>query len=128
MLLLSHFLDLITFITHLSFVIRPISIKKTILLTTFPSFISSLGGWWGGEGGGERHNLLLSETLVVIFKFQVARAVAESRIKFYFSSNLSRNDFGRQRLLKLETVKCFVQLVPSQFRQNIARQVAHFTV
>ena len=52
MLLLSHFLDLITFITHLSFVIRPISIKKTILLTMFPSLISSLGGWGGGGLGG----------------------------------------------------------------------------
>ena len=36
---------------------------------------------------------------------QVARAVAESRIKFYFSCNLSRNDFGRCR--KCYTVKCF---------------------
>ena len=53
---------------------------------------------------------------------QVARAVAESRIKFYFSCNLSRNDFGRCMICY--TVKCFVQLVPPQCRQKIARQVA----
>ena len=29
---------------------------------------------------------------------QVARAIAESRIRFYFSCNLSRNDFGRCRV------------------------------
>ena len=36
--------------------------------------------------------------------------------------HLSRNDFGRCRVCY--TVKCFVQLVPPQCRQNIARQVA----
>ena len=38
------------------------------------------------------------------------------------SCHLSRNDFGRCRVCY--TVKCFVQLVPPQCRQNIARQVA----
>ena len=45
---------------------------------------------------------------------KVARAVAESRIKFYFSCNLSCSDFGRCRACY--TVKCFVQLVPPQCR------------
>ena len=53
---------------------------------------------------------------------QVARAVAENRMKFYCSCNLSRNDFGRCWVCY--TVKCFVQLVPPPCRQNIARQVA----
>ena len=43
-------------------------------------------------------------------------------IRVYLSCNLSRNDFGRCRVWY--TVKCFVQLVPPQCRQNIARQVA----
>ena len=51
---------------------------------------------------------------------QVARAIAESRIKFHFSCNLSRNDFGRRWVFY--NVKCFAQLVPPQCRQNIARQ------
>ena len=38
------------------------------------------------------------------------------------SCSLSRNDCGRCRVC--HTVKCFVQLVPPQCRQNIARQVA----
>ena len=53
---------------------------------------------------------------------QDARAVAESTIKFYFSYNLSRNDFGHCRVCYI--VKCFVQLVPPQYRQNMARKVA----
>ena len=53
---------------------------------------------------------------------KIAKVVAESRIKFYFSCNLSRNDFGRYRVGY--TVKCFVQLVPPKCRQNIAKQRA----
>ena len=44
------------------------------------------------------------------------------KIRFYSSCNLSRKDFGRCRVCY--TVKYFVQLVPPQCRQNIARQVA----
>ena len=53
---------------------------------------------------------------------QVARAIAVIRIEFYFSCNLSRNDFGRCRVCY--TVKCFVQLIAAHCCQNIARQVA----
>ena len=53
---------------------------------------------------------------------QVARAVAESRIKFYFLCKLSRSDFGRCR--ECYTVNCFVQLVPPQRRQKNAAQAA----
>ena len=67
------------------------------------------------------HSVIYPAMAKVIAR-QVARAVAESRIRSYFSCNLSRNDFGRCRVC--HTVKCFVQLVPPQCRQNIARQVA----
>ena len=53
---------------------------------------------------------------------QVARKVEPNSTYGNGSSNLSRNDFGRCRVSY--TVKCFVQLVPPQCRQNIARQVA----
>ena len=70
------------------------------------------------------HETFYSVTYPARAKFvarQVSRAVAESRIKFYFSCNLSCNDFGHRRVWY--TVKCFAQLVLSQCRQNIARQV-----
>ena len=53
---------------------------------------------------------------------QVARKVELHSSFGNGSCNLPRNDFGRCRVCY--TVKCFVQLVPSQCRQNIARQVA----
>ena len=53
---------------------------------------------------------------------QVARKVEPNSTFGNGSCNLSRNDFGRCRVSY--TVKCFMQLVPPQCRQNIARQVA----
>ena len=52
---------------------------------------------------------------------QVARAVAEKRIEFYFSSNLCCNDFGHCRVCY--TLKCFVQLILPQCRQDIASKL-----
>ena len=67
------------------------------------------------------HNLTYPATAKIVLR-QVARAVAESRMKFYFSCNLPRNDFGRRRICY--TVKCFVHLIPPQCRENIATQVS----
>ena len=69
------------------------------------------------------HSVTYPATAKIVAR-QVARAVAESRInlKFYFSCNLSCNDFGPCRVYY--TVKCSEQLVPPQCRENIARQVA----
>ena len=66
------------------------------------------------------HSVTYPATAKIVVR-QVARAIAESsaKVKFYFSCNLSRNDFGRCRVCY--TVKCFVQLGPPQCRQNIAR-------
>ena len=54
--------------------------------------------------------------------FRVARKVELNSTFGNGSCNLSRNNFGRCRICY--TVKYFVQLVPPQYRQNIARQVA----
>ena len=69
------------------------------------------------------HSVTYPATAKIVAR-QVARAVAESRInlKFYFSCNLSCNDFGPCRVYY--TVTCSEQLVPPQCRENIARQVA----
>ena len=53
---------------------------------------------------------------------QVARKLELNSIFRNSSCNLSRKDFGRCRVCY--TVKCFMQLVPPQCGQNIARQVA----
>ena len=81
----------------------------------------TLRNFWWDKLHETFHSVTYPATTKIVAR-QVARAVAESRIKFYFSCNLSRNDFGRCRLCY--TVKCFVQLAPAQCCQNIARQVA----
>ena len=53
---------------------------------------------------------------------QVARKVGLNSTFGNGSCNLSRNEFDRCKVCY--TVKCFVQLVPPQCRQNIAGQVA----
>ena len=63
-----------------------------------------------------------------MFARQVARAVAESRIKSYFSCNLSRNDFGRCRecyTVKLFRVTCPAAMSPKHCETSCTK---HFTV
>ena len=67
------------------------------------------------------HSITYPATAKIVAR-QVARKVELNSTFGNGSCNLSRNDFGRCRVCY--TVKCFVQLVPPQCRQNIARQVA----
>ena len=67
------------------------------------------------------HSVAYPATAKIVAK-QVARKVELNSTFGNGSCNLSRNDFGRCRVCY--TVKCFVQLVPPQCRQNIAGQVA----
>ena len=62
------------------------------------------------------HGVTYPATAKIVAR-QVARKVELNSTFGNGSCNLSRNDFGRCRV-------CFVQLVPPQCRQNIARQVA----
>ena len=67
------------------------------------------------------HSVTFPATAKIVAR-QVARKVEPNSTFSNGSCNLSRNDFGRCRVCY--TVKCFVQLVPPQCRENIARQVA----
>ena len=67
------------------------------------------------------HSVTYPATAKIVAR-QVARKVELNSTFGNGSCDLSRNDFGRCRVCY--TVKCFVQLVPPQCHQNIARQVA----
>ena len=56
---------------------------------------------------------------------QVARAVAQNRIKFYFSCKLSRNHFGRCRVCY--TVKLFRATCPATIVAKTLRDKLHET-
>ena len=67
------------------------------------------------------HSVTYLATAKVVAR-QVARKVGLNSTFGNGSCNLSSKNFGRCKVCY--TVKCFVQLVPPQCRQNIARQVA----
>ena len=82
--------------------------------------------WWG-----KLHKTFHSVIYPAVAKFvarQVAKTVAESRIKFYFSCNLSRNNFGQlQGMLHCEMFRatCPATMLPKHCKTS---HMKHFTV
>ena len=83
-----------------------------------------LAMFWQHCGGTRcmKHFSVTYPATAKIVARQVSRKVAPNSTFSNGSCNLTRNDFGR--CMVCYTVKCFLQLVSSQCRQNIARQVA----
>ena len=68
--------------------------------------------------------LLLATALHTLKRPNCCETSCKSRCREENPSNLCRNDFGHCTVCY--TVKCFVQFIPPQCRQNIATK--HFTV
>ena len=87
--------------------------------------VTCLAMFWRHCGGTscskQFHSITYLATAKIVAR-QVARKVGLSSTFGNGSCNLSCNDFARCKVYY--TLKCFVQLVPPQCRQNIARQVA----